>query len=337
MYHFPGTYPQTRLRRMRSDPFSRQLLREHTLAVSDLIYPMFVTHGQQQKQPIESMPDTYRWSIDLLLEELQVVTGLGIRAIILFPLIPVEQKSALAAEAYNPDGLIQSTIRTIKAKFPALGIISDVALDPYTTHGQDGILDQHGYVTNDATVEILAKQALSHAMAGADIIAPSDMMDGRIQIIRQYLEGEGFYNTKILAYSAKYASNYYGPFRDAVGSAAALGGSNKHSYQMDPANIEEALREVALDLQEGADIVMVKPGMPYLDVIAKVKQTFAVPTFAYQVSGEYAMHMAAAKAGWLNEQDTALEALLCLKRAGADAIVSYFAKKAAGWLEDPKV
>lgn len=317
---------------MRSSGFSRELMRETRLNVGDLIYPMFIVEGTAQKQPIKSMPDIYRFSIDTLLVELQEIVDLGIPAIALFPLISNDHKSEFATEAYNPDGLVQCTIQAIKAKFPALGIIADVALDPFTVHGQDGILDHNGYVTNDATVEILARQALSLAIAGADIVAPSDMMDGRIGIIRALLEGEGFHNTKILAYAAKYASCYYGPFREAVGSAKALGNSNKFSYQMDPANIDEAMREVALDLQEGADIIMVKPGMPYLDIVTKVKQQFAVPTFAYQVSGEYAMHLAAAQVGWLVEKDSALESLLCIKRAGADAVVSYFSKKVAGWI-----
>lgn len=327
-----GTYPATRLRRMRSAEFSRNLMRETTLTVEDLIYPMFLIEGNNQRQPIASMPDIERLTPDLLLQEIVELRARGIQAIALFPVIPAQQKTALAAEAYNPNGLIQRTVKAIKDKFPQLGIITDVALDPFTTHGQDGIIDQQGYVVNDVTIEILAKQALSHAIAGADIVAPSDMMDGRVKIIRELLENEGFHNTKILAYSAKYASSYYAPFREAIGSNAALGSGNKYSYQLDPANAAEALREVAQDLQEGADIVMVKPGLPYLDIITKVKQTFAVPTFAYQVSGEYAMQLAAAKAGWLDEKAAALEALLCLKRAGADAVFSYFAKKAAAWL-----
>lgn len=318
---------------MRSDEFSRKLIRETNLQVEDLIYPMFVMPGQGQTQAIASMPGIQRMTVDKIVEEAREVYELGIPAVALFPVIPDAQKSLLAEEAYNPDGLIQTTIRAIKAAVPALGIIADTALDPYTSHGHDGIVDSSGYVLNDPTLEILAKQALSHAIAGADIIAPSDMMDGRTKVIRTILEQEGFVNTKILCYSAKYASSYYGPFRDAVGSGSKLKG-NKKQYQMDPANSNEALREVALDLAEGADIIMVKPGMPYLDIIYKVKQQFKVPTFAYQVSGEYAMIMAAAQNGWLVEQNAALESLLCLKRAGADAILSYFAKKIALLLVD---
>lgn len=318
---------------MRSDEFSRKLIRETHLQVEDLIYPMFVMPGHSQTQAIASMPGIQRMTIDKIVEEAEEVYELGIPAIALFPVIPDTQKSLLAEEAYNPDGLIQTTIRAIKAAVPALGIIADTALDPYTSHGHDGIVDSSGYVLNDPTLEILAKQALSHAIAGADIIAPSDMMDGRTKVIRAILEQEGFVNTKILCYSAKYASSYYGPFRDAIGSGSKLKG-NKKQYQMDPANSNEALREVALDLAEGADIIMVKPGMPYLDIIYQVKQQFKVPTFAYQVSGEYSMIMAAAQNGWLVEQNTALESLICLKRAGADAILTYFAKKIALLLVD---
>lgn len=326
-------YPYTRLRRMRSDDFSRKLMRETVLQVEDLIYPMFVMPGHAQTQKISSMPGILRMTLDKIVGEAQEVYALGIPAIALFPVIPDSQKSLLAEEAYNPYGLIQTTIRAIKDKVPELGIIADTALDPYTTHGHDGIIDANGYVLNDPTLEILAKQALSHAIAGADIIAPSDMMDGRTKVIRTLLEQEGFVNTKILCYSAKYASSYYGPFRDAVGSSGCLKG-NKLQYQMDPANSDEALREVAQDLAEGADMVMVKPGMPYLDIIYKVKQQFKVPTLAYQVSGEYAMIIAAAQNGWIKEENAAIESLTCLKRAGADAILSYFAKKIARLLVD---
>lgn len=323
------SFPNVRLRRMRRDEFSRRLVRETHLTVDDLIYPLFVVEGQKQKVAIASLPEQYRFSIDELLKETEQLVKLGIPAIALFPVVPIEKKSLDASEAYNPNGLAQRAVRALKAEFPTLGIITDVALDPFTTHGQDGLIDETGYVLNDATVSVLIKQALSHAEAGVDIVAPSDMMDGRIGSIRQQLEVEGYQNTRILAYSAKYASNFYGPFRDAVGSAASLGSGNKYTYQMDPANSDEALREVALDLQEGADIVMVKPGMPYLDIVYRVKTTFAVPTFVYQVSGEYAMLMAAAQNGWLTKEAVVLEALLSIKRAGADAILTYFAKQAA--------
>lgn len=326
-------YPFTRMRRMRSDDFSRKLMRETCLQVQDLIYPMFVMEGVAKTEVIASMPGIQRMSIDNIVAEAKEVYELGIPAIALFPVIPDCQKSLLAEEAYNPQGLIQLAIRAIKANVPKLGIIADTALDPYTTHGHDGIIDANGYVLNDPTLAILQQQALSHAVAGADIIAPSDMMDGRTRAIRATLEQAGFINTKILCYSAKYASSYYGPFRDAVGSANKLKG-DKSQYQMDPANSDEALREVALDIEEGADIIMVKPGMPYLDIIYKVKQQFKLPTFAYQVSGEYAMIMAAAQNGWLVERNAALESLICLKRAGADAILSYFAKKIARLLVD---
>lgn len=327
-------YPLARMRRMRRDDFSRQLMRETRLHPSDLIYPMFVTEGHNITQNIGSMPGIQRMSIDILVNEAKEIYALGIPAIALFPVVPTHKKSLLAEEAYNPDGLIQQTIRALKSTIPNLGIITDVALDPFTIHGQDGIVDNKGYVINDQTIEILAQQALSHAQAGANIVAPSDMMDGRIKTIRACLEQNGFVNTKILAYSAKYASAYYGPFRDAVGTTSTLGGASKEQYQMDPSNSDEALREVALDLQEGADIVMVKPGMPYLDIIYRIKTQFKVPTFAYQVSGEYAMIMAAAQNGWIIEQNSALESLICLKRAGADAILSYFAKKIALLLVD---
>jgi porphobilinogen synthase len=337
-----GQYPARRLRRMRSDDFSRRLMAENQLTVSDLIYPVFVLEGKNQRQAIASMPGVERKSIDLLLEEAQELVDLGIPALAIFPVTPMDKKSLMAEEAYNPEGLAQRTVRALKAKFPQLGVITDVALDPFTTHGQDGILSESddnkagktGYVLNEVTKDILAKQALSHAQAGADIVAPSDMMDGRVSAIRQILEQNGFVNTKILAYSAKYASNYYGPFRDAVGSASNIKGGNKYSYQMDPANSNEALHEVAQDIYEGADMVMVKPGMPYLDVVRAVKETFKVPTYAYQVSGEYAMHMAAIENGWLAEKPCVMEGLLAFKRAGADGILTYFAKKVAYWLKE---
>jgi len=318
---------------MRRDEFSRRLMRETRLTADDLIYPLFIVEGSGQRQPIDSMPSIERLSIDELLKEAAELVELDIPAIALFPAPNPETKSLNGAEAYNPDGLVQRAIRALKADFPALGVITDVALDPYTTHGQDGIIDESGYVLNDETVEVLAKQALSHAIAGADIVAPSDMMDGRVAAIRAMLEANGQIYTRILAYSAKYASAYYGPFRDAVGSSGNLGGGNKYSYQMDVANSDEALQEIAQDLAEGADMVMVKPGMPYLDIVSRVKTEFKVPTMVYQVSGEYAMHMAAAQNGWLDEDAVAMESLLCIKRAGADAILTYFAKKAARLLK----
>ena len=326
-------YPNTRLRRNRAQSFSRDLCRENTLSVKDFIYPLFVIEGENQKEAVSSMPGVERLSIDLLVQEAQESFLLGIPAIAIFPVTPLSAKSELAEEAYNPNGLAQRAVRAVKQACPQLGVITDVALDPFTTHGQDGLIDEHGYVMNDQTVEVLVKQALSHAEAGADVVAPSDMMDGRIGAIRTALEAAGHVNTLILAYSAKYASSYYGPFRDAVGSASNLGGGNKYTYQQDPANGDEALHEVALDLQEGADMVMVKPGMPYLDVVRRVKDTFAVPTFAYQVSGEYAMHMAAFERGWLSEEAVMLESLLAFKRAGADGILTYFAKRAARLLQ----
>ena len=329
-----GGYPFTRMRRMRRDDFSRRLMRETTLTPDDLIYPVFVLEGSGEREPVASMPGVERMSIDLLVEEAKAVAGLGIPAMALFPVTPPEAKSEDAAEAYNPDGLAQRAVRAIKDAVPELGVITDVALDPFTTHGQDGLIDESGYVMNDETVEVLVKQALSHAAAGADVVAPSDMMDGRIGEIRDALESEGYIHTRILAYSAKYASSYYGPFRDAVGSAANLGKGNKFTYQQDPANSDEALREVALDLAEGADMVMVKPGMPYLDIVRRVKDQFRVPTFVYQVSGEYAMHMAAAQNGWLDERAVVTESLVCIKRAGADGILTYFAKRAAQWLHE---
>lgn len=329
-----GQYPARRLRRMRADDFSRRLMSENQLTVNDLIYPVFVLEGENQRENVASMPGVERKSIDLLLEEAQELVDLGIPAIALFPVTPSESKSLMAEEAYNPNGLAQRAVRALKAKFPTLGVITDVALDPFTTHGQDGIIDDNGYVVNEVTKDILVKQAVSHAEAGADVVAPSDMMDGRIGAIRQALENKGFVNTKILAYSAKYASSYYGPFRDAVGSAGNIKGGNKFSYQMDPANSDEALHEVAQDIYEGADMVMVKPGMPYLDIVRRVKDNFQVPTYAYQVSGEYAMHMAAIENGWLDERACVLEGLLAFKRAGADGVLTYFAKKVAYWLNE---
>lgn len=326
-------FPASRPRRMREQDFSRRLMAEHKLTVDDLIYPMFIIEGEQQRETIASMPGIERLSLDLLLKEAKELVALGIPAIALFPVVPAEKKSLTAEEAWQPDALVQRAVKLLKQQMPELGIITDVALDPYTTHGQDGIIDEHGYVLNDVTTAALVKQALSHAAAGADIVAPSDMMDGRIGAIREALEDAGFVNTRILAYSAKYASSYYGPFRDAVGSAGNLKGGNKKTYQMDPANSNEALHEVALDLEEGADMVMVKPGMPYLDIVRRVKDEFGVPTFAYQVSGEYAMHMAAIQNGWLAEQPVIMESLLAFKRAGADGILTYFAKKVAIWLK----
>ena len=328
-----GGYPATRMRRMRRDDFSRRLMRESALTPDDLIYPVFVLPGSDRREPVASMPGVERMTIDLLVKEAAEVSALGIPALALFPVTPPEAKSDDAREAWNPDGLAQRAVSAVKEAHPSLGVITDVALDPFTTHGQDGLIDESGYVLNDATVDVLTRQALSHAAAGADVVAPSDMMDGRIGAIRSALEEAGHVHTRILAYSAKYASSFYGPFRDAVGSAANLGGGNKYSYQMDPANALEAIREVALDLQEGADMVMVKPGMPYLDIVARVKEQFGVPTFVYQVSGEYSMLMAAAGRGWLEEREVAIEALLSIKRAGADAILTYFAKAAARWLQ----
>jgi len=327
-------YPFTRMRRMRRDDFSRRLMRENSLSPDDFVYPIFVLEGDGEREAVASMPGVERVSIDLLVQEAREIHALGIPAMALFPVTPASAKSEDAAEAYNPDGLAQRAVRAVKEAVPELGVITDVALDPFTTHGQDGLIDDTGYVMNDETVEVLVRQALSHAAAGADIVAPSDMMDGRIGDIRDELEAEGHVHTRILAYSAKYASSYYGPFRDAVGSAANLGGGNKYTYQQDPANSDEALREVALDLHEGADMVMVKPGMPYLDIVRRVKDQFGVPTFVYQVSGEYAMHMAAAQNGWLDERAVVTESLLCIKRAGADGILTYFAKRAAQWLND---
>lgn len=324
-------YPLIRMRRMRADDFSRRLMRETTLSVDDLIYPIFI-HAGQGAEPILSMPGIERLSLDLLLEEVAILAERRIPAIALFPKIPIAQKSEQAEEAYNPEGLVQQAIRRVKKQFKDMGVIADVALDPFTTHGHDGLTDTEGRVLNDETLAVLVKQALSLAEAGVDIVAPSDMMDGRIGAIRKAFEASGYTHTRILAYAAKYASAYYGPFREAVGSVTQLGKRTKTGYQMDPANSDEALREVALDIQEGADMIMVKPGMPYLDVLRRVKDRFEMPTFAYQVSGEYAMHQAAIQKGWLPERETILESLLCIKRAGADAILSYFAKQASVWL-----
>ena len=329
----PGQFPGARPRRMRRDDFSRRLVRETVLTPADLIQPLFVIEGEKRREPIASMPGVERLSVDELLREAETLATLGVPAVALFPVTPPKAKSLDAAEAYNPNGLAQRAVRALKAAVPELGVITDVALDPFTSHGQDGLVDETGYVLNDETVAVLVRQALSHAEAGADIVAPSDMMDGRIAAIREVLESNDLIHTRILAYSAKYASSFYGPFRDAVGSAGALGKGNKYSYQMDPANSDEALREVALDLEEGADMVMIKPGLPYLDIVRRVKDQFAVPTFVYQVSGEYAMLMAAAGNGWLDERAVAMESLLAIKRAGADAILSYFAGRAAGWLQ----
>lgn len=332
--HDLGVFPYTRMRRMRKNDFSRRLMQENQLSVNDLIYPMFVIEGTNRKESVASMPGVERMSIDHLLTEAEELVKLGVPAIALFPVTPSTLKSEMAEEAYNENGLAQKAVRAVKEAFPQLGVITDVALDPFTIHGQDGIIDEDGYVLNDVTTEILVKQALSHADAGADVVAPSDMMDGRIGEIREALEEAGHHNVSILAYSAKYASSYYGPFRDAVGSAGNLKGADKKNYQMDPANSDEALREIAMDLDEGADMVMVKPGMPYLDIVRRAKDTFKVPTYAYQVSGEYAMHMAAIQNGWLDEKQIVMESLLAFKRAGADGILTYFAKQAAIWLNE---
>ena len=326
-------YPGLRMRRMRADPFSRELMREHRIHASDLIWPVFVQEGSQ-REAVASMPGVERLGIDTLVHEARQAHALGIPAIALFPVVAPDKKSEQAEEAFNPDGIAQRAIAAVKDAVPELGVISDVALDPFTSHGQDGLLDGQGYVTNDETVAVLARQALSHATAGADIVAPSDMMDGRIGSIRQALEENGFRNTRILAYSAKYASGFYGPFRDAVGSTASLGSGDKYTYQMDPANSDEALREAALDIEEGADMLLVKPGMPYLDIVRRIKGAFRMPTFVYQVSGEYSMLKAAAQNGWLDERSCVMESLLGIKRAGADAILTYFAKDAAGWLNE---
>ena len=330
-----GPFPYTRMRRNRNEEFSRRLNSETQLHVNDLILPLFVVEGSNESQAVESMPGVNRLSIDLLVKEAQIVYDLGIPAVALFPVVGDSQKSLLAEEAYNPEGLAQRAVKAIKAQVPDLGVITDVALDPFTTHGQDGIIDEDsGYVLNDVSVEVMVKQAISHAQAGADIVAPSDMMDGRIGAIREALEDEGFINTQIMAYSAKYASGFYGPFRDAVGSASNLAGGNKQTYQMNPANSDEAIHECALDLDEGADMIMVKPGMPYLDVVRRVKDELKAPTFAYQVSGEYAMICAAVEKGWLESDQVVMESLLAFKRAGADGILTYFAKQAAQCLKD---
>ncbi len=323
-----GAFPATRMRRMRRDDFSRRLMRESELTASDLIYPVFVIEGEDSSEAVPSMPGVERLTIDRLVREAEAVAALGIPLMALFPVVPVDKKSELGEEAFNPEGLAQRAVAAIKQAVPELGVMTDVALDPFTTHGQDGILDESGYVSNDITVETLVRQAVSQADAGVDVVAPSDMMDGRIGAIREALEDAGHVNTRIMAYSAKYASAFYGPFRDAVGSAANLGTGNKHTYQMDPANTDEALHEVGLDLEEGADMVMVKPGMPYLDVVRRVKDEFGVPTMVYQVSGEYAMLMAAINNGWLSEA-VIEESLLGMKRAGADAILTYFARGVA--------
>ena len=329
-----GEFPRTRMRRMRRDDFSRRLMRENTLSADNFIYPLFVIEGKGRREPIQSMPEIERVTIDELVREAEALAELDIPALALFPVPPGTVKNLEGSEAWNPEGLAQRAVRAVKKAVPHLGVITDVALDPYTTHGQDGIIDESGYVVNDITVDALVKQALSHAEAGADIVAPSDMMDGRIGAIREALEVAGYLNTRILAYSAKYASSFYGPFREAVGSAGNLGKGNKYSYQMDPANSDEALREVALDLQEGADMVMIKPGMPYLDIVRRVKDTFGVPTFVYQVSGEYAMLEAAIRNQWLDGRSVILESLLSIRRSGADGILTYHAKRAAAWLRE---
>ncbi len=329
----PSSFPSVRMRRMRKDDFSRRLMRENVLTVDDLIYPVFVIEGENKREAIASMPGVERLSLDLLVEQALKVAELGVPMMALFPVVGSDNKSDNAEEAFNPEGLAQRAIRAIKKAVPELGVMTDVALDPFTLHGQDGLMNEVGYIVNDETVEVLVKQAISHADAGADVVAPSDMMDGRIGSIRQALEKAGHTNTRIMAYSAKYASSFYGPFRDAVGSAGNLGGGNKYGYQQDPANSDEALYEVALDLQEGADMVMVKPGMPYLDIVRRVKDEFKAPTYVYQVSGEYAMLKAAAQNGWLDEKEVVLESLLAFKRAGADGILTYFAKDVAQWLK----
>jgi porphobilinogen synthase len=330
--HFTGNFPGRRQRRMRRDDFSRRLMREHRLAAEDLIYPAFVQEGDRCEDPVPSLPGIARKSIDLLLRDAERCVELGVPAIALFPVIGTEQKSLDAAEAWNPEGLVPRAVRALKGRFPTLGVITDVALDPYTSHGQDGLLDATGYVANDLTVAALTRQALCHAAAGVDVVAPSDMMDGRVGALRLALDQVGSERTRILAYSAKYASSFYGPFRDAVGSTSNLGGGDKYTYQMDPGNSNEALWEVYLDLQEGADMVMVKPGLPYLDIVRRVKDTFGVPTAVYQVSGEYAMLKAAAERGWLDERACVMEVLTAFKRAGADAILTYFALSVATWL-----
>lgn len=325
-------FPKARMRRMRYSKFSRRLAAETRLTVDDLIYPMFIRDGKNKREAIQLMPGIARLSVDILLQEAEQLVNLGIPAIALFPLIEQDKKSLLAEESYNPDGLIPHAVRELKKAFPDLGVITDIALDPYTVHGQDGIIDANGYVANDVTTQILVKQALSHADAGADVVAPSDMMDGRIGAIREALEAAGHSNTRILAYSAKYASSFYGPFREAVGSATGLGKADKFQYQMDPCNANEALHEVAMDLAEGADMIMIKPGMPYLDIVKQTKEQFRAPTFVYQVSGEYAMIKAGVAAGCMDERAAVMESLIAMKRAGADGILTYFAKQVAEWL-----
>jgi porphobilinogen synthase len=328
-----GQFPQKRMRRMRHDEFSRRLMRENCLLADDLIYPVFVLNGKNREEKIPSMPEITRLSADKLMRQAEKCLELGIPALAIFPVIDPEQKSLTATEALNPRGLVPQVVKKLKKSFPELGVITDVALDPYTSHGQDGLIDDSGYVMNDETVEVLAQQSLVHAEAGADMVAPSDMMDGRIAVIRNTLDSKKFIHTRILAYSAKYASNFYGPFRDAVGSATNLGKGSKETYQMDPANSDEAIREVEMDLEEGADIIMIKPGMPYLDIVRQVKERFKAPTFVYQVSGEYAMLKSAALSGWLDEETCVLESLLAMKRAGADGILTYYAIHAANWLK----
>ncbi|GAC1299839.1 MAG: porphobilinogen synthase [Steroidobacteraceae bacterium] len=328
------SFPKTRMRRMRRDEFSRRLMRETRLTVDALIYPIFLVEGRGVRQPVASMPGVDRLSIDQCLRECEALVRLKVPAVALFPVTPDDKKTLDARESWNPNGIAQTAVRAVKKEFPALGVITDVALDPFTTHGQDGLIDEHGYVQNDLTVETLVRQARSHADAGADVVAPSDMMDGRIGAIRSAFESASLVNTRILAYAAKYASSFYSPFRDAVGSAAPLGSGNKHTYQMDPGNSDEALREVSLDISEGADMVMIKPGLPYLDIVHRIKETFGMPTLVYQVSGEYAMIMAAAGNGWLDERAVAMETLVSMQRAGADGILTYFAKRAAEWLAE---
>ena len=330
---YDARFPDARPRRMRRDDFSRRLMRETRLSPEDFIYPVFVLDGEGREEPVASLPGVARKSIDRLYADAEACVALGVPAIALFPVIPTALKSADASQAWRRDDLVPRTVAALKRRFPELGVITDVALDPYTSHGQDGLIDQTGYVVNDETVEALVRQALNHAQAGADMVAPSDMMDGRVGALRRALDGAGFQRTRILAYSAKYASAFYGPFRDAVGSAGNLAGGNKTTYQMDPANGDEALREVALDIAEGADMVMIKPGMPYLDIVRRVKETYQAPTFVYQVSGEYAMLRAAIQNGWLDERKCILESLLAFKRAGADGILTYFSLDAAAWLK----
>ncbi|MFO1281313.1 MAG: porphobilinogen synthase [Burkholderiales bacterium] len=330
---YPSRFPDARPRRMRRDDFSRRMMRETKLTADDFIYPVFVLDGEGREEPVASLPGVSRKSVDRLYADAEACLALGVPAIALFPVIPVGLKTTDASQAWRRDDLVPRAVAALKRRFPELGVVTDVALDPYTSHGQDGLVDATGYVVNDETVEALVRQAINHAQAGADMVAPSDMMDGRVGALRRALDREGFQRTRILAYSAKYASSFYGPFRDAVGSAGNLAGGNKYTYQMDPANGDEALREVALDIAEGADMVMVKPGLPYLDIVRRVKETFAMPTAVYQVSGEYAMLKAAARMGWLDERDCALEALVSMRRAGADAILTYFALDAARWLK----